>query len=134
MDKRLNQELVIKYINYLYDTIESLYYKRDLNKQDIELFIKDFNYFKEKVNQEIRIHSSFKEKLNSMKFEINKNPRKSNLRLILEKIFFFINFNSISMILLHDDVIRKDRRIIVEEIRNQMSHFMFELNNMKIFI
>ncbi|GEM_PF-5151027 len=127
MDKRLDQELVVKYLKYLYATIDSLYYKRDLNKKDIESFIKEFNRFKEKVNQESRISPSFKRKLNSLKFEIKRNPRKSNLRHILEKFFFFINFNSISMLLWYDDISKKDRKIMVEEIRNQMSHFIFDL-------
>lgn len=134
MANRLNHDLIIKYLNYLYDSIESLYSKRDLNKQDIELYIKEFNAFKNKVNQENRIHSSFKEKLDSIKIEVKRNPRKSRLRIFLEKVFFFINISNISLAMWYDDISMKDRRIIVEDIRNQMSHFMFNINNTKIFI
>ena len=131
MEKKLDKDLIVKYIKYLNDTIESLYAKHDLNKQDIELFIKEFNGFKERVNQENQIHSSFKERLNSMKFEIKRNPRKSKLRFILEKVFFFVNIST--MAILQDDINRKDRRIIVEEIRNQLSHLLFNINNIRIF-
>jgi hypothetical protein len=134
MDKRLNKYLVRKYIKYLNDTIESLYSKHDLTKEEIELFMREFNGFKEKVNQESQIHHSFKEKINSIKFEIKRNPRKSKIRFILEKVFFFLNFSSLSMGILYDDINRKDRGIIVEEIRNQISHLAFKINDMRIFI
>jgi folate-binding Fe-S cluster repair protein YgfZ len=104
MDKRLNKYLVRKYIKYLNDTIESLYSKHDLTKEEIELFMREFNGFKEKVNQESQIHHSFKEKINSIKFEIKRNPRKSKIRFILEKVFFFLNFSSLSMGILYDDI------------------------------
>ena len=104
MDKRLNKYLVRKYIKYLNDTIEFLYSKHDLTKEEIELFMREFNGFKEKVNQESQIHHSFKEKINSIKFEIKRNPRKSKIRFILEKVFFFLNFSSLSMGILYDDI------------------------------
>ncbi len=134
MEKRLNKELVQKYIKYLNDSIESLHSKRDLNKEEIELFIREFNDFKEKVNKENQIHHTFKEEINSIQFETKRNPRKSKLRFILEKLFFFLNFNSLTFGLLYDDVNRKDRKIIVEEIRNQISHLAFKIHEIKIFI
>ena len=133
MPERLTHDVVIKYLKYLYDSIESLYSKRDLSKQDIELYQREFNSFKDKVYQESRIHTSFKEMLNSIKIEIKGNPRKSKVRRIFEKVFFFINISNISLAMWYDDIKMKDRRIIVENIRNQLSHIMFNINNIKIF-
>ena len=134
MEKRLNKELVYKYIKYLNDSIESLHSKHDLGKEEIELFLREFNSFKDKVNQENQIHPSFKEKINLIKFETKKNPRKSWFRIILEKLFFFVNLSSLTFGLLYDEISRKDRKIIVEEIRNQLSHLAITINEIKIFI
>ena len=123
-----DKNLVIKYIRYLYDTIDSIYSQRYTDKEALVNFQNEFERFRERINNEPSIHKDLKLKINMLKIEIAHNPRENSTSKLRDMLLFFLGSRPLRQ--LRDD---SNKNAIVSEIRNQLSHLLFGIEETRIF-
>jgi hypothetical protein len=129
--KNLTEELIIKYLIYLQDMSESALASHYISRQNLVSISKEFYAFQNSINNQSNILKSFKDKISSIIFNYEDESKESSIKIFLRKFIYYWILRRISS----EDGDAKSTDIDnLRNFNNQISHLVFNINNIKIFI